>query len=293
VGRCVASLFARDRRSSLGTRAAPGLRCGDTYSLSAAAANLLRSSLVDVPAPARHERFIDLQGLSFRYWELGLAEAAPVALLHALGAGADDWLDIGRALSDHWRVIAFDQRGHGGSARPGQYSFELMRDDLATLVAALELVDPILIGHSMGGSVAYLYAEAFPDRVRRLVIEDTPPPFPANLPEPETIPENLAFDGRLLVSIIRQLNAPDPAWWDRLGAIQAPLLIIGGGSTSPIPQDKLAAVVARVPHGRLLTIEGAGHHVHRTRPTEFLTAVREFLSPPQPAQAHVSTQGEG
>jgi pimeloyl-ACP methyl ester carboxylesterase len=232
--------------------------------------------LMSVPAYAEH--VIELDGLSFRYWEVGPVEAAPVVLLHAMGAGADDWLDVARGLGDRWRVIALDPRGHGGSARLGNYSFEVMRDDLEALIAALRLVDSVLVGHSMGGIVAYLYAEAFPDRVRRLVIEDTPPPFPLNLPEPDRVPEDLAFDGRLLVSTIRQLNAPDPVWWDQLAAIQSPVLIIGGGSTSPTSQDKLAAVVARVEHGRLITIEGAGHHVHRTRPTEFLTAVREFLS---------------
>jgi pimeloyl-ACP methyl ester carboxylesterase len=231
---------------------------------------------------AVREHTLDLDGLAFRYWEAGPAAARPVVLLHALGAGADDWLEIGPALGERWRVIALDQRGHGGSARPGAYSFELMRDDLARLIDTLGLEQPALLGHSMGGTVAYLYAEAFPARVARLVIEDTPPPFPAGFPEPETIPDDLPYDGRLLLPIIRQLNMPDPAWWDQLAAIRAPLLIIGGGATSPIPQDKLAEVISRVPDGRLVTIDGAGHQVHRTRPTEFLAAVRDFLNAAEP-----------
>ena len=226
------------------------------------------------------EHSINVGGLSFRYWESGPATAMPVVLLHAMGAGADDWLDIAMALSDRWRVIALDQRGHGGSTRPGDYSFELMRDDLTAFIDQLGLVQPILVGHSMGGSVAYLYAEAFPERVHKLVIVDTPPPFasPSPWPEPESVPEDLGFDGRVLVAIIRQLNAPDPAWWDKLATIHSPLLLIGGGSTSKIPQDKLAEVVARVPSGRLVTLEGAGHSVHRTRPAEFVALVREFLN---------------
>jgi pimeloyl-ACP methyl ester carboxylesterase len=69
------------------------------------------------------------------------------------------------------------------------------------------------------------------------------------------------------------LNAPDPSWWDELAAIQTPLLLIGGGSTSKIPQDKLAEVIARVLAGRLVTLQGAGHSVHRTRPSEFVALV--------------------
>ncbi len=145
----------------------------------------------------------------------------PLVLLHALGRSADDWLAVGTALSDRWRVIALDQRGHGGSARPGTYSFELMRDDLTALVDALGLERIGLIGHSLGGTVAYLYAQAHPERVWRLIVEDTPPPFPMEMPEPTDIPEDLPFDGRLLRPIIRQLNAPDPAWWDRLRDITA------------------------------------------------------------------------
>ena len=226
---------------------------------------------------AVREQVVELGGLPFRYWEMGPPDATPVILLHAMGRSADDWLNVAPALGDRWHVIALDQRGHGGSARPGKYSFELMRDDLAALIDTLGLPGPVLVGHSMGGSVVYLYAEAFPDRIERMVVEDTPPPFPSGMPEPDSIPEDLPFDGRLLVPIIRQLNAPDPNWWDQLPLIEAPLLIIGGGTTSQIPQDKLADVVARVRDGRLVTIEGAGHHVHGTRPTEFLAAVQEFL----------------
>ncbi len=230
--------------------------------------------------PKFREHTLELGGLPFRYWESGASTAQPVVLLHALGAGADDWLEIAAALSDRWRVIALDQRGHGGSARPGSYSFELMRDDLALFIDRLGLLRPVLIGHSMGGTVAYLYAEAFPTSLQRLVIVDSPPPFPPASPwaEPEELPNDVPFDGRVLLPIIRQLNAPDPAWWAELANIQVPLLLIGGGSTSPIPQGKLAEVVARVPSGRFVTLEGAGHSVHRTRPVEFIALVREFLT---------------
>jgi pimeloyl-ACP methyl ester carboxylesterase len=115
------------------------------------------------------EHMVDLAGLSFRYWERGPADGIPVVLLHALGRDADDWRSVAAAFGDQWRVIALDQRGHGKSARPGTYSFELMRDDVAAFLDALKLDDVVLIGHSMGGAVAYLFAESFPHRVRRMV----------------------------------------------------------------------------------------------------------------------------
>ena len=74
-----------------------------------------------------------------------------------------------------------------------------------------------------------------------------------------------------------QRNAPDPVWWDHMGRITMPTLVIGGGAISPIPQEEVAAVAGRVPGARLVTVD-AGHLVHETRPEEFLAVVEPFLT---------------
>src|SRR5437763_1002511 len=71
--------------------------------------------------------------------------------------------------------------------------------------------------------------------------------------------------------------APDPAWWDRLSVITAPTLVVAGGPDSHLPQDQLAALAARIPHGRLVTIP-AGHLVHAAQPAAFLSALHGFLA---------------
>jgi len=76
-------------------------------------------------------------------------------------------------------------------------------------------------------------------------------------------------------AIVGQLNDPDPAWWDRLPEITAPTLLIAGGPSSHLSQEKLAEVAHRLPRGTLLTI-AVGHHVHATRPAEFAAAVLGF-----------------
>lgn len=53
--------------------------------------------------------------------------------------------------------------------------------------------------------------------------------------------------------------------------------MVGGGSTSPVPQHLLARLADLIPDAELVTIEGAGHAVHLTRPAEFLAATRPFL----------------
>jgi pimeloyl-ACP methyl ester carboxylesterase len=73
-----------------------------------------------------------------------------------------------------------------------------------------------------------------------------------------------------------QINRGNPAAWDGLGAITAPTLLSGGGPQSHIPQDKLAAVAARIPHCDLVTIP-AGHHAHHAHPAEFADAVPGWL----------------
>lgn len=224
------------------------------------------------------EKRIMLDGLEFCYCETGATAAPPIVALHALGRDGHNWDAVAEQLADHHRFLALDQRGHGKSAHPAAYSFELMRDDLAHFVDALHLDRFTLLGHSMGGTVAYLFAEQQPERVARLILEDTPPPFGGNQKVPDKPTEPVPFDWRLLAPIIHQLNEPDPAWWERLNVISAPTLIIGGGSTSFIPQDRLAEVAQRIPTATFVTIEQAGHAVHANKLAEFVAVVQTFLT---------------
>jgi 3-oxoadipate enol-lactonase len=206
----------------------------------------------------------------------GAADAPALVLLHGLGDDADTWEVVGEEFARHFRVLAIDQRGHGLSDRPGTYSFELMRDDVLGVLDQLGLDRVNLLGHSMGGTVAYLVAEKEPGRIGRLILEDTPPPWPWERAVPERPDQPLPFDWAVVPAIYGQLSNPDPAWWDQLAEITAPTLIIGGGPDSHIPQAKLEEAAARLPNGTLQVIP-AGHHVHTTRPAAFTAAVLGFL----------------
>lgn len=87
-------------------------------------------------------------------------------------------------LAATYRVYAPDLRGQGQSDWPGEYSFELIRDDVLGLLDALELTGATLVGHSAGGTVACLVAQERPARLVRLVLEDSPPPWPGSRPVP-------------------------------------------------------------------------------------------------------------
>ncbi|MFD2627514.1 alpha/beta fold hydrolase [Oceanobacillus kapialis] len=219
----------------------------------------------------------ELNGNTFNYLEGGDPSALPIVALHSLGNSATSWVHVAAGLEGDYRFIALDQRGHGESVRTDTYSFEEMREDLLLFVDALNLERFILLGHSMGGTVSYLFSQQYPARLEKLIVVDTPPPFPD---EPIEIPpepvEPLPFDWKALQSIMGQLNSPNPTWWEKLSAIITPTLIIGG-SSSNIPQDKLREVSELIPDCKMVTVDGAGHHVHHDKLPEFLTILNNYL----------------
>ncbi|WP_244217737.1 alpha/beta fold hydrolase, partial [Streptomyces carpinensis] len=74
-----------------------------------------------------------------------------------------------------------------------------------------------------------------------------------------------------------QRNAPDPVWWEHMGRITAPTLLVAGGPRSFIPQEQITTLAGLIPDARVVTVD-AGHLVHETRPEEFLTVVEPFLA---------------
>ncbi len=212
----------------------------------------------------------------------GDATAPAMVLLHATGETSASWAAVARSFSGAFHVVSLDLRGHGASEWPGVYSLELMRDDVLGVLDELALTDATLVGHSLGGAVAYLVASApvvpgQPDRVRRLVVEDACPPYPRDAAVPDRPPGELAFDWDLVAPLRAQLNDPTRRLWPGLTDIRDPTLVVGGGPTSPIPQDLLAEVVAAVPDSELVTI-GVGHMIHDDAPERFLAALHDWLA---------------
>jgi 3-oxoadipate enol-lactonase len=200
-----------------------------------------------------------------------------MVLLHALGESRQDWPGVAERLAEDFPVVAVDLRGHGDSDRPAAYSCRLMADDVAGLLDQLGLREVTVLGHSLGGVVAYLLAVRRPDLVDRLVIEDICPPFSRDRPPLERPDEDLPFDWAAVVALRREAEQEDVELWDRLSSIAAPTLLIGGGPDSSVPPEKLRAVAERLPACELVEIP-AGHYVHRGRPEEFLAAVRDWLA---------------
>lgn len=216
-------------------------------------------------------------GLTLGYREWGRADGPVAILLHGLGSDADDWALIGPGLGRRFRVIALDARGHGESDWATSYELSDLRDDVLDAMDALGVLAAAVVGHSMGAVVAYLLAATHPDRVRVLVLEDMPPPIPADPPRELPLgPEpGETCDWRAVAALCAWRNDPDPSWWDFALDIRARTLVVGGAQ-SDMPQAKLAELSGLIPRGSFTSLD-TGHAVHAERPGEFLAVVASFL----------------
>ncbi len=120
---------------------------------------------------------VEAGGLRFHYLEWGRAGDPAILILHGVAQQCHSWDLVSLALSHRFRVIALDARGHGDTqwAPDADYSLDAHQRDLDGFTAALGLGSFILIGHSMGGRNAYVFASRRPESVRGLVIVDTAP----------------------------------------------------------------------------------------------------------------------
>jgi len=220
----------------------------------------------------------ELGEVSLGYRTTGGLPGPPVVLLHGLGSAARTW--DGFMAGFPRTCVALDLRGHGASSHTDEYTFESMASDVLAFLTARELSTVDLIGHSMGGGVAQLVAMRAPTLVRRMVIEDAPPPPVEALepwPAPPALPpEPVDFDWAVVAPIFRQVRTQDPTWWARLPAVPVPTLWLAGGPTSHVDQARITAAAAAMPSARVAEIP-AGHHIHRESPAEFAEVVGEFL----------------
>ena len=129
-------------------------------------------------------RFIDVCGLKIHCLEWGEPNDDPLVLVHGWRDHAQSWNYFVHALQKKvqrplW-IIAPDCRGHGDSGwvgTGGYYYFPDYLHDLDCVIHSLRIPSVTLIGHSMGGTISFLYTGTFPKRVRKLVlVEGIGPP---------------------------------------------------------------------------------------------------------------------
>ena len=257
--------------------------------------------------------------LTLHYLQWGHPRATPLVLLHHVSSQAHTWDHFASRMSADYRVLALDLRGHGDSqwAEEGSYTTEHFASDVAALFQHLDLEPAIVLGGSLGGRVALVYAAQHPERVAALIMEDVGPVRPSEIaqrfaqrlaagdPELETVEEwaeHLRGDNQRTPVGFFQHNAlhatrrlpngmlglkRDPALqrdlvsldlWPYVERVQAPLLLILGSESAIVSAEQRDRLVQALPDSRAVTIEGAGHIVVHDRPEDFERTVREFLA---------------
>jgi aminoacrylate hydrolase len=111
---------------------------------------------------------ITVNGVRTYYEEDGSGPA--VVLVHGLGGSTALWAKVLPGLSVGHRVVTYDLRGSGRSARPdGPYSLDDLVADLDGVIDALGLAPAAVVGHSMSGAIVLAYAARHPEKVRAVV----------------------------------------------------------------------------------------------------------------------------
>lgn len=235
-------------------------------------------------------------------------------LIHGLGSSTRDWERQIPVFAERFRVVAFDCRGHGRSAKPtGRYSVPLFAADTAALIGALKIAPTHVVGHSMGGMIALQLALDAPQLIDRLVLVNTGPDLTL-----DTIKLRWTFLLRRLVvrflgmrqmgKMIAKHNFPRPdqqalrqrlidRWaendkraylaslraivgWsvaERIGAIERPVLIITGDADYTSVAYK-RAYAERMRNARLRVIADSRHLTPQDQPEAFNRCVMEFLA---------------
>lgn len=211
-------------------------------------------------------RTAHVNGIDLAYREEGDPASPTMVLLHGRTADHNHWNLYTRRFAERFHVIAPDLRGHGASEHPATYELPDMAEDIVALLRALGVEQTVLIGHSLGGAVAYHLAMNYPELVSVLVLEDPPAPLPSDRPP-------LEDDSPMMVETERQIVSPDPAWAEGLKRVTAPTLVLSGGPSSHVDAAPLAHLI---PGAKLVTID-VGHLIHSDAPKEFTAAVEGFL----------------
>ena len=112
------------------------------------------------------------QPISLHCRILGNPDAPNLIVLHGLLGTSDNWQTLGKAYSVGHCVHLIDQRNHGRSPHHDEHTYEAMAFDLQHYFEENKLKTASVLGHSMGGKTALMFAHLFPERIEKLIVAD-------------------------------------------------------------------------------------------------------------------------
>jgi 3-oxoadipate enol-lactonase len=243
----------------------------------------------------------------------GPADAPVLVLSNSLGTDIGLWSENVPAWTSSFRVLRYDQRGHGGSVVPlGPYSLELLGRDVLDLLDAVDVERASFCGLSLGGATGIWLAVNAPNRIERLVLACASPRFgePEHWLERARIvrseglepiadavferwftarfqAERPAVAARLRAGLVATpvegyaACCEALAEWDyreRVGEITAPTLVIAGADDPTVPPEQAELLAERIGRSRLVVLPEAAHLANVAQPEAFSAAVSEHLA---------------
>ncbi len=240
----------------------------------------------------------------------------PLVILHGLFGCKENWRSFARQLAHQFHIFTLDQRNHGQSPHADELSYQAMAEDLMAFLNSQNLDQVHLLGHSMGGKTAMQFAACYPQRLKRLIIEDISPiAYSSRHPEifaalnqlpikqltsrgeadrllQATVPDlpvrqfllkNLqrrpegGFAWRFNLPVLRGSYPELIAALKIEGPIEVPTLFVRGEHSDYLPLQLPPSVATIFPLAHLQPIAEAGHWVHADQPAAFLRTVLAFL----------------
>lgn len=256
---------------------------------------------------------IKANGIDINYQIDGPDGAPWIVFSNSLATSTAMWDEQAAALKDSFRVLRYDQRGHGGTEAPaGRYAFDTLLADALGLMDALSIQKAHFAGLSMGGATALGLAQRHSERFGRIIVCDSPcqstpqssqqweeriaiaqkdgiaalvEPTVTRWFPPDTIAKNppyldkirAMFRGTPVNGFIGCAAAlADHDYASAIATVKNPVLFLVGEKDAPAPA--MRKLNEKLPGSRYVELRGAGHISNMDRPAEFNRAVREFLA---------------
>lgn len=257
---------------------------------------------------------IEANGVTLNYRLDGPEDAPWLMLSNSLATNLSMWDGQVAEWAQHYRVLRYDQRGHGESeATAGNYDFDMLADDAAALMTALGIAQCHFLGLSMGGMTGMGLGLNHADRVKSLTIcnsrADVTPDFreifdvrvalalkegmePLVKPTVERwFTEELRARAPAFLDDVREMVRTTPAlgyagcaravqnldYMSRLPAIDKPVLFIAGREDMATPAAGMRDMQAAIADSQYVELSPASHLSNLEQPEAFTMAASKFL----------------
>jgi len=245
-----------------------------------------------------------------------IGEGTPLLILHGYFGMGDNWKSLGNKFGKNFQTHIIDQRNHGRSFHSPEFSYEHLVEDLARYIHHYNLEQVVVLGHSMGGKTAMLFAVKYPLLVAKLIIVDIAPryyqPHHSDILRALNSVDFTIQNTRKLVDqkiselifdpVTRAFLLKNVYWKEKgllayrfnlqsltknneeVGKALPPYttftkktLFLAGGESEYITKSEIPLLKKHFPEASIQTIPNVGHWLHAESPDIFYELVMNFL----------------